>query len=109
MPSILFVDDDPEDVSRFVDSLAREGAEAKALHPQDLTLDDLASASLVLVDSRLEDWPERDALTQIALKPINGKALAAILRAHSVNAKGTGLTPPAARRVRNRAGRPLGA
>jgi hypothetical protein len=91
MPSILFVDDNPDDVTRFVESLAGR-IEAKAVHPQDVTINDLASASLVLVDSRLDNWPERDALGQVALKPINGKALAAVLRAHAENAGGAGLT-----------------
>ena len=90
MPSILFVDDNPDDVTRFVESLAGR-IEAKAVHPQDVTIDDLASASLVLVDSRLDNWPERDVLGQIALKPINGKALAAVLRAHAESARGAGL------------------
>ena len=90
MPTIIFVDDEPDDVSRFVESLTGR-AKAKAVHPQDLTIDDLASASLVLVDSRLENWPERDALNEIALKPINGKALAAVLRAHSENTNEAGL------------------
>lgn len=91
MPSIVFVDDNPDDVTRFVESLAGR-AECKAAHPQDLTIEDLASASLVLVDSRLENWPERDALPQIALKPLDGKALAAVLRAHAESAKRNGLT-----------------
>jgi hypothetical protein len=91
MPSIVFVDDRPDDVTRFVESLAGR-AECKAVHPQDLTIEDLASASLVLIDSRLEDWPERDALPQIALKPLDGKALAAVLRGHAEGAKQNGLT-----------------
>jgi hypothetical protein len=91
MPSIVFVDDRPDEVTRFVESLAGR-AECEAFHPQDLTIEDLASASLVLIDSRLEDWPERDALTAVALKPLDGKALAAVLRAHAESAKGTGLT-----------------
>jgi hypothetical protein len=90
MPSIVFVDDHPDDVTRFVESLAGR-AECKAVHPQDLTIEDLASASLVLIDSRLEDWPERDALPQIALKPLDGKALAAVLRGHAEGAKQNGL------------------
>ena len=91
MTSILFVDDNPDDVTRFVDSLTGR-AEANAVHPQDVTIDDLATASLVLVDSRLDNWPERDALGQIALKPANGKALAAVLRAHAETRRETGLT-----------------
>jgi hypothetical protein len=67
-------------------------AECKAVHPQDLTIEDLGAASLVLIDSRLEEWPERDALPAISLKPLDGKALAAVLRAHADKAKGTGLT-----------------
>jgi hypothetical protein len=91
MPSIVFVDDRPDDVTRFVESLAGR-AECKAVHPQDLTIEDLASASLVLIDSRLEDWPERDTLPKIALKPLDGKALAAVLRGHAQRAKQNGLT-----------------
>src|SRR5580700_246517 len=91
MPAILFVDDNPDNVGRFVESLAGR-VDAKVVHPQDLTIDDLASASLVLVDSRLDNWSERDELMPIALKPINGKALAAVLRAHVENTQQTGLT-----------------
>lgn len=86
MPSILFVDDNPDDVSRFSESLAGR-ATAKVVHPEDVALDDLVSASLVLVDSRLENWPQRDNLNEISLKPLNGKALAAVLRAQAEKIK----------------------
>jgi hypothetical protein len=91
MPSILFVDDNPDEVSRFTESLAGR-AECNAVHPQEVTNEELASASLVLVDSRLDNWPERDSLESIALKPLNGKALAAVLRAHAESTKDGGLT-----------------
>ena len=86
MPSIIFIDDEPDDLARFVESLAGR-AEVDAMHPEDVTAAILKSASLVLVDSRLDHWPERDALPELALKPLNGKALAAVLRAHAESSK----------------------
>lgn len=40
----------------------------------------LRDADLVLVDYRLDDWPERENVRSISLKPLNGLALAAVLR-----------------------------
>src|SRR5947209_7647040 len=40
----------------------------------------LDNADLVLVDYVIDDWPTRDKLPQIGLKPANGVAVAAVLR-----------------------------
>ena len=53
----------------------------------------LKEADLVLVDYRLKNWQERNNLGPvISLKPINGLALSAVLRAH---AEEHGATPTA--------------
>jgi hypothetical protein len=91
MPSVLFVDDEPDEVGRYVDSLENNLVSAKAVHPQDVTLTDLREASLVLVDSRLDNWPDRDALGNIALQPANGMALAVVLKSHVEDVEAFGL------------------
>ena len=43
---------------------------------------DLKRAKLVLVDFRLDHWPERDHQPTLSLKPQNGRALIAVLRSN---------------------------
>ncbi|MGO9057150.1 MAG: hypothetical protein ACLQU2_07140, partial [Candidatus Binataceae bacterium] len=78
--SILVIDDEPE---RFEEGL-RLGlsgkAEVEIVHPQNLSSEKLRDAHVVLVDYRLDHWPERDRLESISLRPSNGFALSAILR-----------------------------
>jgi hypothetical protein len=62
--------------------LLRERAHSPVRHPQQLTMDDLVGADLVLVDYRLERWAEREAAGSMSLQPMNGLALAGVLRAH---------------------------
>jgi hypothetical protein len=79
-PIILFVDDNPEEIDT---SALGSAAVARVRAPSDVDLQDLKDCSLVLVDYRLEDWPDRDKAGCIALKPLNGLAVAAILRSHA--------------------------
>lgn len=82
MPAILIIDDQDEQ-SALAQHLGSKGlVSAKLLHPSDVVLDDLLAADLVLVDYRLENWPERDALNQLSLMPPDGLALAFLLRRH---------------------------
>jgi CheY-like chemotaxis protein len=85
MAQILIVDDDPDTMS----TLARDrGATTiRVRHPEDVAIEDLQTADLVLVDYRLENWPGRDELTQISLKPLDGLALASVLRGHVEGAR----------------------
>lgn len=78
-PHILIVDD--EDTAQHtigLDSLAAP----RARHPNDVTSEDLAWADLVLMDFVISKWDERDQLDQVSLQPLNGLALAAVLREH---------------------------
>jgi len=82
MPAILIIDDQ-EEQSALAQHLGSTGlVSAKLLHPNDVTLDDLLSVDLVLVDYRLDDWPERDAISQLSLSPPDGLAVAFLLRRH---------------------------
>lgn len=91
LPRILIVDDD--DAAQH--ALGLQGrAEARTRHPNDVEADDLDWADLVLMDFRIEHWDDREALDQVALRPPNGLALAAVLREHadSQNADGDDYT-----------------
>ena len=81
-PTILVIDDEPD---RLRDEFALRffnDANTYTEHPNDLEIDDLESANLVLVDYRLDEWPQRD-LQAISLRPKNGVALASILREYA--------------------------
>lgn len=82
MPAILIIDDQ-EEQSALTQHLASTGlVSAKLLHPNDVTLEDLIAADLVLIDYRLENWPERDEITQLSLRAPDGLAVAFVLRRH---------------------------
>jgi hypothetical protein len=78
-PHVLIIDDKSDDERVRVGALDRQ-VDASVQHPQDVTEYDLRSADLVLVDYKLDYWPERDNASSISLKPQNGLALAAVLR-----------------------------
>src|SRR5438876_3584797 len=85
-PRILLIDDQPGGLSGLAQiiSVASRGkrmAFAHAVHPRDVTDTYLREADLVLVDLKLEDWPERDHLP-ISLQPSDGLALVGILRSY---------------------------
>lgn len=80
-PFVLHVDDDPDDLSSWkleVESQAR--VEIGMFHPDEVTADDLKRASLVLVDFKLEHWPNRAAAPSLTLRPANGLALLSVLQ-----------------------------
>src|ERR1017187_10479 len=79
-PIILLVDDNPDEIDT---SALASAAMARVRAPSDVDLQDLKDCCLVLVDYRLDDWPDREKAGCIALKPRNGLALAAILRSHA--------------------------
>lgn len=80
-PEILIVDDEPESQQAFA-AVIGDRATVHVLHPSEVVLPHLERADLVLVDFRLDDWPERSEAASLALKPNNGLALAAVLRSH---------------------------
>jgi hypothetical protein len=51
-------------------------------HPNDVTTSDLKRANLVLVDFKLDHWPERDKQETPSFKPRDGIALIAVLRSN---------------------------
>jgi hypothetical protein len=82
VPTILVIDD-RDDLKAFKTSLEIRGlAKARIRHPQEVELDDLIRADLVLVDYELTEWPQRDELSALALKPSDGLALIGVLQRH---------------------------
>jgi hypothetical protein len=79
LANILIVDDG--DDRTMVTLLQNEGLKANALHPQDVEVEDVKRADLVLVDFQLDKWPDRDA-APFSLRPRDGLALGALLRRH---------------------------
>ena len=81
-PFILVVDDEPDEQRSTISLGLADRAEFAVLHPRDATLQNLEDADLVLVDFRLDNWSERDDQPCLALQPMTGMALTAVLREH---------------------------
>lgn len=82
-PSILIIDDQTAEHTGIKVYLEQsDHATVKVLSPQDVEVEDLLNAQLVLVDYHLDTWQERDQLDALALKPSDGLALASVLRRH---------------------------
>jgi hypothetical protein len=89
MPSepghIVIVDDEPDERARTLRNDLRASGQCTAdvSLPEELRIDDLRAADLVLVDFKLWEWPERDGVGEhISRKPADGAALLAVLRQH---------------------------
>ncbi len=80
-PRILVVDDQPDEAQPLKIELGH-AVYFDISHPADLTEDQLHIADLVLIDFRLDNWQDRDNISSISLRPMNGIALAAVLRSH---------------------------
>lgn len=82
IPRIVIIDDEPESSSAVLAQELNERGEVSAavFTPGEVTAEILADASLVLVDYQLDHWPERARQSEIALMPLNGLALAGVLR-----------------------------
>ena len=78
-PSILVIDDESGDLRFQLDLGLADRVTANVIHPRDVEMSDLESADLVLVDYRLDSWPERDE-QPVSLNPATGMALAVVLR-----------------------------
>jgi len=84
-PRVLIVDDHPDDVRSLAISL--EGVDVTFLHPNDVMEDDLADSEVVLIDYLLDEWPERENTSQISFRPLDGLALAGVLKANAYHQK----------------------
>jgi hypothetical protein len=83
-PVILVIDDVAASATAVRNRLADQ-ARVICRGPNDVTLGDLKVANLVLVDLKLDDWPERDRLPTPALRPKDGLALIATLKSNLSN------------------------
>jgi hypothetical protein len=82
-PVVVVIDDEPRAPDRrLVNKLNERGVASQLRHPSDVTVDDLRNAAVVAIDEYLDSrWPERDA-APVTMRPIDGIAVAAILRGH---------------------------
>ena len=78
-PGILVVDDEADDLRSVLELVLGEAANVKVRHPSHVEREDLKYAHLVLMDYRLDHWPEREA-QPAAFDVRTGLALAAVLR-----------------------------
>ena len=91
-PSILVIDDEPDGLRDQVALQLDDRALTHVVHPNDVQMRDLQAADLVLVDYRLDRWPERDAQSTVSLQPATGTALAVVLREQVDRSQTDGLT-----------------
>ena len=76
---ILAVDDKPDDLRSTMLAGLNGRARVEVLHPSDIEQEHLDKANLVLVDYKLDDWPERNKQST-PFKIETGLALATVLR-----------------------------
>ena len=78
-PVILVVDDKADRLERGLALALSDKAELLVRHPRDVESEDIGRAHLVLMDYRLDDWPEREG-QPAAFNIRTGLALATVLR-----------------------------
>ena len=78
-PVILVVDDEADELRSGLQLRLADEAQVMVRHPQGVGSEDLGRAHLVLMDYRLDDWPEREA-QPAAFNIRTGLALATVLR-----------------------------
>lgn len=78
-PSILVIDDQADDL-RFSLVLRMEDCAVNVLHPSQVDIGDLTGTDLVLMDYKLDSWPERDRQSDLAFDIRSGLALATVFR-----------------------------
>ena len=81
---VLIIDDED---GRVTKRLLGDSIDSIVRHPNEVGAEDLRRAKLVLVDFKLEHWPERDAQKTPSLKPRDGIALIAVLRSNLAELK----------------------
>ena len=79
-PCILVVDDLPDELRDSIAVGLGDSVNTIVRHPREIELSHLLSSDLVLVDYKLDHWPERDTQRCISFKPKTGMSLAVILR-----------------------------
>ncbi|MDE0124098.1 MAG: hypothetical protein OXN97_05930 [Bryobacterales bacterium] len=90
-PVILVVDDAAEQMNRGMVLRFGDRARVTVRHPSGIQSEDIEEAQLVLMDYRLEDWPERDSQCA-AFNVRTGMALATIVRESADEASADRLT-----------------
>jgi hypothetical protein len=84
-PFVLHVDDVPDELRSWALEVTEQGQlDIEVCHPDDVTLEHLRRASLVLVDFKLSQWPGRANAGPIACQPANGLALLSVLQEHAL-------------------------
>lgn len=82
-PTVVFIDDRQDELRPLADRVREAGmAGCKVDSPADIDSNILASADLVIVDYTLDEWIDNVGVDQLSLKPVNGIALASVLREH---------------------------
>lgn len=80
-PFVLHVDDEPGDLRQWQDEVVAQGHfDLEVCHPNDVSEGSLKKAALVLVDFKIQHWPERANAPALALRPANGLAVLAVLQ-----------------------------
>jgi hypothetical protein len=80
-PFVLHVDDDAGEMRDWIAEVQKQSrVEIEVCTPDEVSEDSLRRASVVLVDFKLERWPQRENAGSLALKPLNGLALLAVLQ-----------------------------
>jgi len=78
---IVLIDDYPDTQSARQRELEAH-ARVSVFHPSEIGIRDILSADLILVDYQIDNWKDREEIKSISLRPRDGLALAAVLRAH---------------------------
>lgn len=82
-PMILVIDDQTEDQRAVFRLDAKAVSRFDIVHPEEVDLDMLEEADLVLVDYEITNWPARNGAVQLGLRAQNGIALTSVLREHA--------------------------
>ncbi len=89
-PVLVLIDDDLADMSAVIALLENQGCEVRPREPDEVSVDDLKCADVVLVDWALKSWRIRlDETRPPGTRPQDGLALAEVLRSH-LNAEHAG-------------------
>lgn len=83
-PTVVFIDDEQETLRPLADRVKATGINGCTVDsPTDIDEDTLALADLVVVDYTLNKWINEVDVDDLSLRPLNGVALASVLREHS--------------------------
>jgi CheY-like chemotaxis protein len=83
-PHILIVDDQPDMYARALKTEIANKAIVDIASPEDITeIVQITKADLILVDYLLDEWQSRDEVGSLCQRPMDGLALASVLRSHA--------------------------